>query len=89
MSFFKKLFGQAPRPAPEPEMHEGYRIFPEPVDEPGGFRVAARIEKEIGGEIKTHRMIRADTYAAPEIARQASIDKARQLIDQQGERIFG
>ncbi|MDG1076130.1 MAG: HlyU family transcriptional regulator [Planktotalea sp.] len=50
--------------------------------------MCAVIEKEIGGEVKTHRLIRADTIADIEQCREASIAKAKQMIDQMGERLF-
>lgn len=88
MSLLKKLFGGKTTRA-EPETHNGYLIFPEPVKDAAGFRIAARIEKEFDGEVKTHMMIRADTYASPETATEASLSKARQVIDQMGDRLFG
>ena len=50
MSLFSRLFGgsSAPDPESKPEIYEGFRIFAEPVRAAGGFRVAARIEKDIG-----------------------------------------
>lgn len=90
MSIFSKLFGGGGGAAPEaqPETHEGFRIFPEPVKEGTHWRVAARIEKEVGGEVLTHHLIRADTLASQDEAAAASVNKARQMIDEQGERIF-
>ena len=89
MSLFSKLFGGgAPKDA-EPETYEGFRIFPEPMKEAGGYRLAARIEKEIGGETRSHRMIRADVYSGQDEARAASVAKAKQMIDQMGDGLFG
>lgn len=89
MSLFSKLFGggSAP-PKVQPVHHEGFVIYPEPIKETGAFRVAARIEKEIAGEVKVHEMIRADTYQSEEAATEGSVFKARQMIDQMGDRIF-
>lgn len=88
MSLLSRLFGKSPSKDPEPELHEGYRIFPQPAQESGGYRIAARIEKEIGGEMKTHTMIRADTYMSLDAATEASLSKAKQVIDQLGDSIF-
>ena len=87
----KRLFGAGggAKSEPEPVMHDGFRIFPEPAKEPGGYRVAARIEKEIGGEVKTHSLIRADTCGSLDEATELSLMKAKQLIDQQGDALFG
>ena len=90
MSLFSKLFGGGAAPAaPEPETYEGFRIFPEPIKEGGGYRLGARIEKEVGGETRVHHLIRADVFQAEDEAVKYSLSKAKQMIDQQGERLFG
>lgn len=89
MSLFSRLFGGGAAPEPEPETHAGFRIFPEPIKEGGGYRLAARIEKEIGGETRSHRIIRADVISDRDEASAAGVRKAKQLIDQMGEGLFG
>ena len=51
MSILSRLFGKGKgeAAAAEPEEHKGFLIFPDPYSDAGGYRVAARIEKEIGG----------------------------------------
>ncbi len=89
MSLLSRLFGGGPPPEPpQPETHEGFRIFPGPIKEGGTWRVAARIEKEVGGETLCHHLIRADTLESQDAAIEASVGKARQMIDEQGERLF-
>jgi hypothetical protein len=92
MSLFSKLFGGAKSNAQttkaKPEIYEGFSIYAEPASESGGYRICARIEKEIDGALKSHRMIRADTLGSIEAAKQASIDKARMMIDQMGDAVF-
>ena len=89
MSIFSKLFGGGKsKPAAEPVLHNDYRIFPEPTSEQGGFRITARIEKDIDGETKTHLMIRADKCQSMEEAVETSTFKAKMLVDQQGDGIF-
>ncbi len=89
MALFSKLFGgRGAAPEAQPEIYEGFRIYPEPVKETGGFRIGARIEKEVGGELKTHKMIRADTTQSADEAREISLRKAKTFIDQMGEKIF-
>ena len=47
MSLLSRLFGKGggtPDEAAEPETYEGFRIFPDPIKEAGGHRIAARIE---------------------------------------------
>ena len=91
MSIFSKLFGGggSRKQAAEPVTYEGYRIFPEPIAEGGQHRIAARIEKDFGDETKTHKLIRADTLNDVGAAADASVGKAKQLIDEQGDRLFG
>ena len=48
----------------------------------------ALILKEVGGERKEHRFIRADRHASHEAAVSFTLDKARQIIDLQGDRMF-
>lgn len=88
MSLFSRLFGGG-RSEPDPEIHEGFRIIPEPQPGGGGYRLAARIEKEIGGETRVHHMIRADQVHDRDEAVAFSIRKAKQLIDEQGDALFG
>ena len=91
MSWLSKLFGGGAEPAGPSfpaEEHAGFTVTPAPVADGGKWRVGAVIEKEVGGEPKTHRMIRADTLESAEAAAAASLAKARMLIDQQGERLF-
>jgi hypothetical protein len=91
MSLLSRLFGgaSAPKPEAEPEVYKDFRIFVEPVREASGFRVAARIEKVLAGELKSHRMVRADTCDSAETAHEVTTTKAKMLIDQQGDNIFG
>ena len=89
MSLLSKLFGGGSSPQVEPEIYKDFRIFPEPVKESGGYRVAARIEKEVGGETLSHKLIRADTCTAEDQAREISTSKAKTLIDERGEALFG
>ncbi|MDJ1008494.1 MAG: HlyU family transcriptional regulator [Paracoccaceae bacterium] len=91
MSLFSKLFGggASSAPNPEPTVYEGFRITPTPIKEGSRWRISARIEKEIGGETKTHTLIRADDLDSKDTADAASIAKAKAMIDQMGERVFG
>lgn len=94
MSFLKKLFGggsaepAAPRVAAE-ETYEGFAIAATSMAEGGQYRLAATISKAIGGETKTHRLIRADLFPSEEEAARFALIKARQVIDEQGDKLFG
>ena len=91
MSILSRLFGGGGAKPPaevEPVTHEGFRIYPEPAEEGGRWRINARVEKEVDGTLKTHRLIRADTLDSREAATDATLAKARQVIDEQGDRLF-
>ncbi len=90
MSFLKKLFGgkSGEASASAPEMHEGYIIQPAPMADGGQFRLRAEIRKEVDGEMKTHTLIRADVFPSADQAVEASVLKAKQVIKEQGERMF-
>ena len=65
MSLWSKLFGGGAgggdaKPEAKSEIYKGFRIMAEPQSGEGGYRVGARIEKEIGGEVKVHHLLRAD-----------------------------
>ena len=89
MSLLSKLFGGGGgSPQAKAEEYDGFRITPQPAKEGSKYRIGAMIEKEIGGETKTHTLIRADTLDDLQGANEASVNKAKQLIDQIGERLF-
>lgn len=93
MSFLKKLFGgggaaQKDPPA-EPVEHKGFTIHPAPFVEDGQYQTCGLISKTVDGETKEHRFVRADRFASRDDAIEVTLRKARQLIDEQGERIFG
>lgn len=91
MSLWSRLFGGSPKAeaAPPSEEHKGFRITPKPIREGANYRIAARIEKEVGGVARVHELVRADTVGSPDEARTLSVAKARQMIDEQGDRLFG
>lgn len=89
MSLFSKLFGGgASAPAPEPETYQGFAIHPDPMPDGRQFRLQARIEKEVGGEMQSHTVIRADVFESRDAAVEAAIVKSKQVIDEQGDRLF-
>ena len=93
MSFLTRLFGgsKAAQAATEPktfENYKGFNIAPEPMPEGGQWRLSARINKQIGDELKSHHLIRADMFAGEDAAATAAVAKARQVIDEQGDGLF-
>lgn len=88
MSLFRKLFGGGREREAQTAVHEGFRVTVTPIREGDHYRVCAVIEKEVEGETLRHELIRADTVQGVEAAQEASLRKAKQVIDEQGERIF-
>jgi hypothetical protein len=84
MSILSRLFGAGAAPEATSETYEGFKITPEPARQGGKYRIGAKIEKDG----KTHHLIRADVIDGLEDANLASIGKAKQMIDEQGERLF-
>ena len=93
MSFLSALFGRLvaaqPEKVAEPVEYKGYIIRAAPYKSEGQYQTAGTIEREIGGERKEHRFIRADAFASYEDAVNFTLGKARQIVDLQGERMFG
>jgi hypothetical protein len=75
-------------PAAPAVEYKGYRIKPAPYPNNGQYQTAGSIEKDTPEGIKEHRFIRADTYGSRDDAIAFTILKAKQIIDQQGDRIF-
>jgi len=93
MSFLSALFGRlgrapAEKPA-KPVEYKGYTIRPAPYKNDGHYQTAGMIEREVDGVRKEHRFIRADAFASFEDAVSFSLGKAKQIVDLQGERMFG
>jgi hypothetical protein len=93
MSFLKKLFGGAsqnkaePAPAATAE-HGGFSIAATPYQEQGQWQMCGVIAREVDGETKSHRFVRADRFASRDQAAEFTIAKARQIIDQMGDSVF-
>lgn len=97
MSFFRKLFGlgQAAEAPGETAAgaktveHKGFAVRATPYKEGGQFQTCGVISKEISGALKEHRFVRADRFAGLDEAVEVSLSKGRQIIDEQGDRVFG
>lgn len=68
--------------------YDSYMIIAEPQQSAGQWQVRGRIEKKVGGEIRSHTFIRADTLPGESEAANEMIRKAKVMIDQQGDTIF-
>ena len=95
MSFFSSLFGrgsasgsEATAKAAAPVEYKGYVISAAPFKSNGQYQTAGTIAREIDGVRKEHRFIRADAYASYDDAVNFTQNKARQIVDLQGDKIF-
>jgi hypothetical protein len=95
-SLIKRLFGgaggEAASAGPDRSKaveYKGFLIIPTPRPHGGQYLTAAVIEKPGDAEPRTHELIRADTHGSPDDAASFAIQKAKQVIDEQGERLFG
>ena len=79
----------APEPAAEPVEYKGFRIRPAPYPSKGQYQTAGVIEKDFDTGSKEHRFVRAETHASRDDAAAFAIAKGKQIIDEQGDRIFG
>lgn len=92
MSFLKSLFGlkstpEAPKEAPSLE-YKGFVIKAKPFKADGQHQLAGSIEKEIDGTLREYSFIRVDRFPALEDAVEFTLAKGRQIVDEQGERMF-
>ena len=95
MSWLGRLFGGGKGAAevdtaPTAEIeHRGITIRAVPYKAEGGqFQTAGLILKEIDGELREHSFVRADRFGSLEDATTVSLQKGRQIVDEQGERLF-
>ena len=93
--FIKRLFGGGddaggrPPAAEAGEDYNGFTIIADPLRQGGQFVTAGRIVKEDATGRKEHRFVRADTHASLDEAKSFTVQKARRLIDEQGDGLFG
>jgi hypothetical protein len=96
MSFLKSLFGlgggkeesRLPAATAKEAEHKGFIIRATPYKDGGQYQTAGMILKEVEGEMKEYKFVRADRFSTIEEAADLSLSKGRQIIDEQGEGIF-
>jgi hypothetical protein len=89
--FFRSIFGGgAAGSAKEADATEynGYTIRPAPRREAQGWLTVGIIAKQFPEGLKEHHFIRADTSSSWDDAVDLSVRKAKQIIDEQGDRMF-
>ena len=96
MSFWKKLFGgggaEDSAPAGDKalgeEAYKGFMIKAIEMRAGSEYQLAGTIEKDVGGELKSYKFIRADRMSSKEDLVALALNKGRQIIDEQGEGIY-
>lgn len=93
MGLLSKLFGSgggdtATAKEGDAVEYNGYSIHPAARSQNGQWLTAGVIRKQIGDEVKEHHFVRADTHASAEAANDFAVIKGRQIIDEQGDRLF-
>ncbi|MET3924497.1 HlyU family transcriptional regulator [Devosia sp. 2618] len=95
MSFWKNLFGggsSSNEPVGDKVLgEEGYKGFLiKAIEMKAGseLQLAGIIEKDVAGDLKTYRFVRADRMTSRDDLTALALSKGRQIIDEQGEAIF-
>ncbi|HEX4297241.1 MAG TPA: HlyU family transcriptional regulator [Devosia sp.] len=93
MSFWKNLFGGGGGGAAEPaaapgEEYKGFTIRATPAAVGSEYQLAGTIEKTVGGEPRSYKFVRADRMNSRDEAVSFALAKGRQIVDEQGERMF-
>ena len=97
MSFWKNLFGggggSSASKSIEPavvaeEAYKGFTVKSLIMPVGSEYQLAGLIEKEIDGELKSYKFVRADRFSSKEDVVSFALAKGRQIIDEQGEGIY-
>jgi hypothetical protein len=97
MSFWKNLFGGGGNGSSgksiEPavvaeEAYKGFTVKSLIMPVGSEYQLAGLIEKEIDGELKSYKFVRADRFSSKEDVVSFALAKGRQIIDEQGDGIY-
>jgi hypothetical protein len=97
LSFFNALWrrvggvgkaSDAGEPAQPAVEYNGYRIRPTPYASRGQYQTAGTIEKDFADGTKQYRFVRAETHPSSADAATFAIAKGKQIINEQGDRVF-
>ena len=94
MSFLRSLFGLGSKQRDETATakqaeHKGFIIEARPYKEGGQYQTAGVIRRDVDGVRKEHKFIRADRFTTLDEAVDFCLSKGRQIVDEQGDRLFG
>ncbi len=68
--------------------YEGYAIHAAPQRQGSQWLTAGLITKEFPDGVKEHHFIRAETHASQDDAKAFAVLKAKQIIDERGDKLF-
>lgn len=94
MSFWKNLFGggsadKAIEPAVvAEESYKGFTVKALIMTVGSEYQLAGLIEKDVDGETKSYKFVRADRFSSKEDVVSFTLAKGRQIIDEQGDAIY-
>ncbi|MFQ5938818.1 MAG: HlyU family transcriptional regulator [Alphaproteobacteria bacterium] len=91
--FWRRLMAPEQKEATDQESeraltYKGYAIRPTPRRQGSQWLTAGVITKEFADGVKEHHFIRAETHATKDAAAAFSIVKAKQIIDEKGDRLL-
>jgi hypothetical protein len=90
MAFWSKWFSSTPASEVSGKSleYKGYIIEAKPFKEGGQFQLAGEISKDIDGQKKVHRFVRADRFTDKDEAADIAISKGQLIVDQMGDAMF-
>ncbi len=77
-----------PAPSGPAVPYQGYAIHPAPRRQGAQWLTAGLITKEFPDGAKEHYFIRAETHASQDDASAFAVVKAKQIIDERGDKLF-
>ncbi len=91
--FLRRLTGggeddAAPAPSKPAVAYEGYAIHAIPRRQGAQWLTAGLITKDFPDGVKEHHFIRAETHASQDDASAFAVLKAKQIIDERGDKLF-
>lgn len=93
IDFFKKLRGDSTSSNDvregDPTPYNGYTITPVPSQQSGQYLAAGRISKAFPDGERAKSFIRADAHSSWDDACATAVNKAKRIIDEQGDQLFG
>ena len=95
MGLWNSLFGggrpsdaAAPSRSVAEEEYKGFVVRAVAMTAGGEHQLAGEVSKTVDGATRTYKFVRADKFASADDATSASLGKGRQLIDEQGDKLF-